>query len=103
MYYKKQGNEPPVIKSGCAYTESYYFDGYLFLKYSIGNTPSEELAEITQEEFEANKPVIPEPEPQPTEQDILQAELLLNQMSILDNQGAQDAVMAKILLGQLEV
>ena len=40
------------------------------------------------------------PVPQPTEQEILQAELLLNQMTILDNQTAQDTTMAEILIGQ---
>ena len=46
----------------------------------------------------------PEPSaPEPTEQDFLQAEILLNQVSILENQRAQDAVMAEILLGQLGV
>lgn len=46
----------------------------------------------------------PEPTvPEPTEQDFLQAEILLNQVSILENQHAQDAVMAEILLGQLGV
>jgi len=43
------------------------------------------------------------PQPQPTEGEILQAELLLNQVTILENQTAQDAVMAEILLGQLGV
>lgn len=43
------------------------------------------------------------PTPEPSEQEILQAELLLNQMTILDNQTSQDAVMAEILLGQLGV
>ena len=48
--------------------------------------------------------VQPEPAmPEPTEQDFLQAEILLNQVSILENQRAQDAVMAEILLGQLGV
>ena len=106
MYYKKQGNVPPVIKAGCVYEESYFHDGYLFMKYSVNNVPSEELIEILQKEFEVNKPAMPVPEPavtEPTEQDFLQAEILLNQVSILENQRAQDAVMAEILLGQLEV
>ena len=102
MYYKKQGYEPPVIKAGCVYEESYFYDGYLFMKYSVNNIPSEELIEILQEEFEANKPAMLEPESttsEPTEQDFLQAEILLYQVSILENQQAQDAVMAEILLG----
>lgn len=106
MHYKKQGGIPPVVKAGCVYEESYFHNGYLFLKYCINNVPSEELIAISREEFEANKPVIPEPEsttPEPTEQDFLQAEILLNQVTILENQRAQDAAMAAILLGQLGV
>lgn len=71
MYYKKQGNVPPVIKAGFVYKESYYHSGYLFLEYFTNNVPSEEIDEITQEEYETNKPIIklPEPEihPEPTE------------------------------------
>lgn len=106
MFYKKQGNIPPVIKSGCVYEESYFYDGYLFLKYMKGNIPSEELTEITHEEYEENKPIIPESEldtMEPTEQDFVQAEILLNQVAILENQKAQDAAIAAILLGQLGV
>lgn len=41
--------------------------------------------------------------PEPTEEEILQAELLLNQMEILANQNAQDKTLAAILLNQMEV
>ena len=40
---------------------------------------------------------------QPPQEEIIQAEILLNQVTILENQRAQDAVMAEILLGQLGV
>lgn len=63
MYYKKQGNTSPVIKAGCVYDESYFYDGYLFLKYPGNNIPSEELTEITEEEYETNKPATPDSEP----------------------------------------
>lgn len=76
MFYKKQGNISPTIIAGCAYEESYSYDGYLFFKYPSGDIPSEELVEITKEEYEANKPVIPEPEPTPTAQDEINAEIL---------------------------
>ena len=76
MYYKKYGSALPIIKAGCVYEESYFHDGYLFLKYAVGNAPSEELTEIMQEEYETNKPVIPEPEPTPTSQDAINAEIL---------------------------
>lgn len=39
-------------------------------------------------------------EPQPTEQEIIQAELMLNQAQILANQQSQDEVLATILLEQ---
>ncbi len=73
MYYKKQGNTPPIIKSGCVYAECYFYDGYLFFKYYAGNIPSEELTEITQVEYEINKPIIPEPDPTPSPEDIISA------------------------------
>ena len=44
-----------------------------------------------------------ETELEPTEEEILQAELLLNQMEILANQNAQDKTLAAILLNQMEV
>lgn len=100
MYYKMQGNTPPAIKAGCAYDESYFMGGYLYLKYSQSNIPSEPLGEITQEEYEANKPIIPEPASEPTEEEILQAEILLNQQWIINWQIDNEAVLAEILLGQ---
>lgn len=89
MYYKKERNIPPVVKSGCVYEESYFYDGYLFLKYAVGNVPSEYLTEITQEEYETNKPIIPEPEPTPTDQDALYAEVIkqLNEINLKLNGG----------------
>ena len=45
----------------------------------------------------------PIPEPEPTEQDIMQAEMLLNQMEIISTQQEQDEVLAEILLNQMEV
>ena len=45
----------------------------------------------------------PIPEPEPTEQEIMQAEILLNQMEIISTQQEQDEVLAEILLNQMEV
>ncbi len=45
----------------------------------------------------------PIPEPEPTEQEIMQAEMLLNQMEIISTQQEQDEVLAEILLNQMEV
>lgn len=103
MFYKKQGNIPPVIKSGCVYEESYFYDGYLFFNYMKGNIPSEELTEITQEEYGENKPIIPESEldtMEPIEHEILQAEMLLNQQMILSKQSEIDMTLAELLLNQ---
>ena len=81
MYYKKQGSVPPAVKIGCAYEESYFFDGYTYLKYALKSVPSEALEEISQEEYEVNKPVIPEPEPMPPEP-LSPTEQTLMQMAI---------------------
>ena len=43
----------------------------------------------------------PVPEPEPTEQELIQAELLLNQAQILINQEQQDTVLAEFLLNQI--
>lgn len=88
MYYKKQEDIPPVIKVGCVYAESYFYDGYLYLKYAENNIPSEILTEITQEEYEVNKPVVPDSEPQElplsgTEQAILQTAITTEYMAAL--------------------
>lgn len=45
----------------------------------------------------------PQPEPEPTEEEIAQAEMLLMQVETLENQEAQDEVLAEILLNQMEV
>ena len=42
-------------------------------------------------------------EPEPTEQELIQAELLLNQVEILARQNEQDEVLAEILLNSLGV
>ena len=44
-----------------------------------------------------------EPIPDPTESELIQAELLLNQADILARQNEQDEVLAEILLNQMEV
>ena len=44
-----------------------------------------------------------EPEPEPTETDIINAEILLNQADILAKQNEHDEVLAEILLNQMGV
>lgn len=46
---------------------------------------------------------VPQPEPEPTEEEIAQAEMLLMQTEIITNQNEQDEVLAEILLNQMEV
>lgn len=45
----------------------------------------------------------PTPEPEPTEAELIQAQILLNQADILARQNEQDEVLAAILLNQVEV
>lgn len=45
----------------------------------------------------------PEPEYEPTEQELINAELLLNQIDIIAKQNEQDEVLAEILLNQMGV
>ena len=56
---------------------------------------------VTNGEFEIE--VEPIPEPEPTEQELIQAEILLNQAEIIAKQKEQDEVLAELLLGQQEV
>ena len=46
---------------------------------------------------------VPQPEPEPTEEEIAQAEMLLMQTEIIAKQDEQDEVLAEILLNQMEV
>lgn len=49
------------------------------------------------------QPKQPEPIYEPTEQELIQAEILLNQADILAKQAEQDEVLAEILLNQMGV
>lgn len=74
---------------------------------------NEEIIEIDGEKFKvktfsngavvkstySDEPYIPKPE-EPTDEEIFQAEILLNQMQIIATQEAQDEVLAEILLNQ---
>lgn len=47
-------------------------------------------------------PYVPEPVvPEPTDEELFQAEMMLMQAEILENQNAQDEVLAEILLNQI--
>lgn len=46
---------------------------------------------------------VPQPEPEPTEEELAQAEVLLMSTEILAKQNEQDEVLAEILLNQMEV
>lgn len=60
----------------------------------------ENAVEITEEEF---LQVVAEHQQNPSEQDLVNAEILLNQADILAKQNEQDEVLAEILLNQMEV
>ena len=84
MYYKKRGITAPIMKNGSTYSENYFYNGYMFLKYEGKNMPSEPLVEITEEEYNQNRPIFAEPEtPQPTNADIL-AEVKKTQSEVID-------------------
>ena len=70
-------------------------DGYIITTYSNGTV----VQELKSDPIEP-KPTEP---PKPTEDEIYRAEILLNQIDILENQKAQDEVLASILLNQMEV
>lgn len=67
-------------------------DGYIINTYDNGTIEKMLIVEIA------------DPTPEPiSEQDQIQAEMLLNQCNILINQENQDAVLAEILINQLGV
>ena len=75
MYYKKQGNETPIVSSGHVYDQMYSYEGFLYFSYPTGNSPSEGLIEITEAEFLENNPETVEPEPQPSQLDRIEESL----------------------------
>ena len=68
-------------------------DGYIVDTYSNG----------TIVKYIKCEPIEPQPEPEPTEGEIIQAEMLLNQAQIIATQQEQDEVLAAILLNQMGV
>lgn len=70
-------------------------DGYIVDTYSNGTI----VKNIKSEPAEPQ----PAPEPELTEWEIIQAEMLLNQAQIIATQQEQDEVLAAILLNQMEV
>lgn len=88
-----------------------YPDGEIPLIIDITNTPDvqegwdydPETGEFAEPEYIPPEPG-PEPEPMPeppTEQELIQAAMLLNQTQILINQDQQDTVLAELLLNQI--
>ena len=69
--------------------------------YRVYEDGTKEFACETVVERSANSE--PEPEPEPTEEELVQAEILLNQAEILAKQNEQDEVLAEILLNQMGV
>lgn len=70
---------------------------------AIDDSWRESTLEEIEQDFGFN-PFEPQPQPpEPTEQEMVQAELLLNQIEIMQKQDEQDEVLAEILLNQLGV
>ena len=79
---------------------------FQYIEYAEPYKPdgSFEYEEITEEEYQSlfpQKDALTEHEP--TEQELIQAEILLNQAEIIAKQKEQDEVLAELLLGQQEV
>lgn len=80
--------------------------------YSISTDPDAVMQNVAIEEYdvgllgavyEDDKWIFPEPEPEePTEEEIYQAQVLLNQADILSNQVFMEEALAAILLEQVE-
>lgn len=65
---------------------------------------TDEKIEVGNTEYIDGKFIVKDkPIPEPTEQELVQAELLLNQLDIMAKQAEHDEVLAEILLNQLEV
>lgn len=99
----------PVIEGQADYaqeTDSFrimqYHNQQLYCELNSG-TVRESWQRITEDEFYQVVPREPVQKPEPTEQEIINAELLLNQMDILAKLTEQDEVQAQILLNQMEV
>lgn len=85
MYYKTEKNELPVIKSGSIYDEVYSFEGCFYLKYEPDNFPTEELCEITEEEFLEHRPDFKEEfEKEPTQLDRIEEAVNKSQQDVID-------------------
>lgn len=68
-------------------------DGYIIDTYSNGTIVKNIKSKPTESQIE----------PEPTENEIIQAEMLLNQAQIIATQEEQDEVLAAILLNQMGV
>lgn len=86
-------DEPPIFAPTADGREVSTVEIYNDEKVCIGMTYTEE------EGFRGECPK--EPVQQPTEQELVQAEMLLNQIEIMSRQSEQDEVLAEILLNQM--
>lgn len=92
--------------SETSYRAIYTDETRCVIEYNEGEILSawtESTLEEMEQDFGFNPFERKEPEPEPTEQELVQAELLLNQIEIMQKQDEQDEVLAEILLNQLGV
>ena len=80
-------------------------DDYIYIEYNSGFVGDDwvEISEETLISELGTDPFNEIVEPEPTEQELIQAEILLNQADILAKQNELDAVLAEILLNQMGV
>lgn len=80
--------------------EKFYKDSIPYVRKYFGNDEEHIVGILEAPEDDYIKP---DSEPEPTETELIQAELLLNQQEIIIKQNEHDEVLAAILLGQQTV
>ena len=106
-YYKEMLDESrmPLYSEGKHIFSEIVIDNEAAYYSTTSNIESDNVVEISKEEFDViNESIRLKPaQPEPTETELIQAELLLNQAEILAKQNEQDEVLAEILLNQMGV
>lgn len=106
MFIKADNRQHIELNNRNIFSVCFEHESFLYLKYEQGNLPygNFEYQEITEKEFnEVYNLVFPkeeEPEPQPTDQDLINAQILLNQAEQDAKLQEIDETLALILLNQ---
>lgn len=105
-YYKVENdNNSDIENVKYELRRSIYIEDDIYLALTSSANITDNFVEISKEEFDViNESIRLKPaQPEPTETELIQAELLLNQAEILAKQNEQDEVLAEILLNQMGV